>query len=327
MKNPLISIIVPVYKTEEFLDECINSIVNQTYTNLEIILVDDGSPDKCPEMCDAWAEKDSRIKVIHKANGGASSARNVGLDLVEGDYIGFVDSDDYIALNMYQIMVDALEDGAKKIVCCSQFFVTDQGELICEGLYPSKQKMDIATALDEVFWMRVEVAVWGKLYNRAIFDEIRFPVGETNEEFPLLIPTIVKAQGMIHVQRCLYYYRQRIGSITNQSIPNEKNSHLVYQNLEKIEQQLCDHKLRGLRSFDFFSAQYAYWTGLKCEKKYAYLSDKLKQDYKIYRAIMRKYSLIYLTSRNSSMKDKILYFLVLTKLLRPVYRLICPDRL
>ena len=104
--NPKISVIVPVYKVEKYLDKCVESIVNQTYKNLEIILVDDGSPDNCPAMCDAWAEKDSRIRVIHKANGGVSSARNVGLDVATGEYIGFVDSDDWIESNMYETLLN-----------------------------------------------------------------------------------------------------------------------------------------------------------------------------------------------------------------------------
>ena len=96
----LISVIIPVYKVEEYLDECVLSVIRQTYANLEIILVDDGSPDNCPRMCDEWATKDSRIKVIHKENGGLSDARNAGLDAAEGQYIAFIDSDDYIKPDM-----------------------------------------------------------------------------------------------------------------------------------------------------------------------------------------------------------------------------------
>lgn len=104
--QPKISVIVPVYKVENFLDRCVESIVGQTYENLEIILVDDGSPDNCPSMCDKWAEKDRRIKVIHKENGGVSSARNAALDIVSGDYIGFVDSDDWIDPGMYEFLYE-----------------------------------------------------------------------------------------------------------------------------------------------------------------------------------------------------------------------------
>lgn len=101
MKTPLISVIVPIYKVEQYLDECVQSIRNQTYTNLEIILVDDGSPDNCPEMCDNYARQDSRIKVIHKKNGGLCSARNAAISIAKGDYIGFVDGEDYISDTMY----------------------------------------------------------------------------------------------------------------------------------------------------------------------------------------------------------------------------------
>ena len=104
----LISVIVPVYKVEPYLDRCVQSIVDQTYGNLEIILVDDGSPDNCPAMCDAWAEKDSRIKVIHKENGGQADARNVGMAVATGEYVAFVDSDDWIDIRMYQRMHEAM---------------------------------------------------------------------------------------------------------------------------------------------------------------------------------------------------------------------------
>ena len=102
----LISVIVPVYKVEPYLDKCVRSIVDQTYQNLEIILVDDGSPDRCGEICDAWAAKDSRIRVIHKENGGLSDARNAGMAVATGKYMGFVDSDDYIAPDMYRLLLE-----------------------------------------------------------------------------------------------------------------------------------------------------------------------------------------------------------------------------
>lgn len=110
MNKSLVSVIVPVYKVEKYLDKCVESIVEQTYKNLEIILVDDGSPDNCPSMCDSWAQKDSRIKVIHKENGGVSSARNSALDAAAGDYICFVDSDDFIEPNAVGYMLENIGD-------------------------------------------------------------------------------------------------------------------------------------------------------------------------------------------------------------------------
>ena len=117
-KNDVISVIVPIYKVEEFLDECIQSIVDQTYQNLQIILVDDGSPDRCGEMCEDWARKDKRIEVIHKKNGGLSDARNVGLAEATGEFIAFVDSDDWIEPQMYEVMMAALIAEEAELVAC-----------------------------------------------------------------------------------------------------------------------------------------------------------------------------------------------------------------
>ena len=116
--SELISIIVPVYRVEPYLDRCVQSIVDQTYQNLEIILVDDGSPDNCPAMCDAWAAKDSRVKVIHKENGGLSDARNAGLAAAAGEYIGFVDSDDWISPDMYRLLYENMAEHGSDVSAC-----------------------------------------------------------------------------------------------------------------------------------------------------------------------------------------------------------------
>ncbi len=124
-KQPLISVIVPIYKVEQYLNRCVQSIVDQTYKNLEIILVDDGSPDNSPAMCDAWAEKDDRIRVIHKENGGVSSARNAGLDAANGAYIGFVDGDDYIEPDMYAQLLQAIQKDSSDMAVCGYYFNQD----------------------------------------------------------------------------------------------------------------------------------------------------------------------------------------------------------
>ena len=120
MNLPKISVIIPVYKVEEYINRCIKSVVNQTYDNLEIILVDDGSPDNCPAICDKWAEKDSRIKVIHKNNGGLSDARNMGMKIASGELIGFIDSDDWISKEMYQLLYENMKENEKSYELKSQ---------------------------------------------------------------------------------------------------------------------------------------------------------------------------------------------------------------
>ena len=122
-----LSIIVPVYKVEQYLNRCVDSILNQTYRNIEIVLVDDGSPDRSGEICDRYAKSDERVKVVHKKNGGVSSARNIGFSSSTGEYIGYVDSDDYIAPTMYEDMIDVLEKNDLDIVCCDAFIVKEIG--------------------------------------------------------------------------------------------------------------------------------------------------------------------------------------------------------
>lgn len=125
----MISIIIPIYKVEQYLDECVTSIINQTYKDLEIILVDDGSPDKCPRMCDEWAKKDARIKVVHKKNGGLSSARNAGLKVAKGEYIGFVDSDDYVDETMYEDLMRVMNQNENTMVVSSPIIRNKNGAL------------------------------------------------------------------------------------------------------------------------------------------------------------------------------------------------------
>ena len=126
----LVSVIIPIYGVEQYLDRCVRSVVNQSYAHLEIILVDDGSTDRCPAMCDAWANKDSRIQVIHKPNGGLSSARNAGLDMATGEFIAFVDSDDYVEPDYIATMIDAAQKNHADLVMCSVFHEDADGNAI-----------------------------------------------------------------------------------------------------------------------------------------------------------------------------------------------------
>ena len=166
--EPLISVIVPVYKVEQYLDECVQSIINQTYKNLEIILVDDGSPDRCPEMCDEYARQDSRIKVIHKPNGGLSSARNAGIDIARGEYIGFVDSDDYIAHDMYEKLYNAFEGTEKIFAVKCNYKRLAEGKLQPHKWWPN-ENMNILPSEDYIMSMvsnEVSCFVWDMLIQR-----------------------------------------------------------------------------------------------------------------------------------------------------------------
>lgn len=176
---PLISVIIPVYKAEKYLDHCVDSIVNQTYKNLEIILVDDGSPDNCPKMCDDWAAKDCRIKVIHKQNGGASSARNCGLDCAKGDYIAFIDSDDYIDEDMYEIMLGQIKEHNADAASCGMVRESADGAVEVWGDNNAPVNVLDNTALLKSVGKAngiLPVSPCNKLFSKSIIADIRFDI-------------------------------------------------------------------------------------------------------------------------------------------------------
>ncbi len=207
MKFPLISVIVPVYNVEKYLDRCVESIVSQTYKNLEIILVDDGSPDNCPEMCDAWAEKDSRIKVIHKENGGVSSARNAALDIAGGEYIGFVDSDDYIESNMFEVLLKNLIDNNADIsVCGYQINDENDGEFNVRTVSQS-DALKLVCIGDYKYGV-----LWNKLYKKSILKNIKMLNFVCCEDLIFNYYAIKKAGSIVECDSKLYHYFQNANS-------------------------------------------------------------------------------------------------------------------
>lgn len=212
----LISVIIPIYNVEKYVDRCIESVVNQIYKNLEIILVDDGSPDSCPQICDKWAEKDERIIVIHKQNGGVSTARNAGLDIAKGDYIGFVDGDDYLEPEFYETMLNALLSNDADIVMCEAKYAkvsewpeylsfpghksaiidkTDYLEMICRG------------------YSVIFIALWNRLYKRECVEGLRFDEGMIFAEDRLFnFFAAEKANGIYQLGLPLYNFVENFGS-------------------------------------------------------------------------------------------------------------------
>ena len=178
----LVSIIVPVYNVEKYLSKCIDSILAQTYKNLEIILVDDGSKDNSGTICDEYSKKDKRIKIIHKPNGGISDVRNHGLKIATGDYIGFVDSDDYIAEDMFETLVSLLEKNDADISIVS-FYEYYNGKLIGVRENENVEIMNKVEAIKELLIDRkIQSYTWNKLFKKELFDGLQFPVGKNFED-------------------------------------------------------------------------------------------------------------------------------------------------
>lgn len=226
-KHSLISVIVPIYKVQDYLKECIESIINQTYSDIEVILVDDGSPDRCPQMCDEWAKRDSRIRVVHKKNGGLSSARNAGLDVAKGEYISFVDSDDFICKDALENLYNRIKDDKSIGITSGLIYRYQEGSInnfkdqwLCskEIVIPSSE------FLLETMSQKTSYTVWNKLYRRDVIGNTRFREGRNNEDtlfmYDLGKNIAILNVCMVEIPHYVYYYRYREDSIcTTAKIP------------------------------------------------------------------------------------------------------------
>lgn len=213
----VVSVIIPVYNVEKYLEKCIESVVNQTYYKLEIILVNDGSNDKSNEICEKYKNQDSRIVFINKENGGLSSARNFGLDIAKGEYVTFIDSDDYIDTNMIRILVDNLEKNECDISIVDSIRVDERDNIICSIKNKSETFIYNKEEAIEKYLEGRFIPAWGKLYKKCLFDNIRFPVGRLNEDEAIMIKVFDNCKGKIiyNTSQLYYYLYRQSGSITN----------------------------------------------------------------------------------------------------------------
>lgn len=223
MESPLISVIVPVYKVEKYLDRCIGSVIAQTYKNLEIIMIDDESPDNCPEMCDEYARRDTRIKVIHKKNGGLSDARNIGLAVATGEYIAFVDSDDWIESDFIEILYNNAEKEHADISIIGYTLVWDDGRTRRFSQDDEYYTFDTDNAIRELLNQRkFQCMVCQKMYKKYIFDSVKFPIGKVYEDVAVGLPTFLRAKKIVVSGKSKYNYYQRNDSIVNSKFDKRK---------------------------------------------------------------------------------------------------------
>lgn len=224
--DSLLSVIVPVYNVEQYVGKCIESIINQTYSNLEIILVDDGSMDKSGEICDSYQNADDRIRVIHKKNGGLSSARNCGLDICQGEFIAFIDSDDYLDSTMFSAMLSRIQSDSSDMAICGIKYVHEESTEQCVIASPF---MDGIVTPDTLFMQFGKanyfyyVLAVNKIYMKELWTNIRFPIGKLHED-EFVAHYLIDRCGKISIlQDELYYYLQRSSSIMNESAYNIKH--------------------------------------------------------------------------------------------------------
>lgn len=213
MEKKLISVIVPIYKVEKYLKRCVDSIINQTYKNLEILLVDDGSPDNSGKICDEYEKIDKRIKVIHKANGGLSDARNSALKIAKGDYIGFVDSDDYIKEDMFETLYKLSEENNADISIVSYYEMIED-RIISVRKSKEIQVMDKIEAIKELLLdTKIQSYAWNKLFKKELFQGTEFPTGKNFEDIATTLILFEKCNKVVLLEEPKYYYIRRNDSI------------------------------------------------------------------------------------------------------------------
>lgn len=231
--NPQVSVIIPVFNVEEYLCKCIDSVLEQTYENIEIILVDDGSSDESPKICDEYGESNERIKVIHKPNGGLSEARNVGIEHSNGEFLTFVDSDDWLAPNMIERCIEAI-DRYKADLCAVSFMCAYPNKMIPNPTSCSKPEVyTTKEALSRyMFNTNIGVCVCGSVYNAKLWDNVRHPIGKLHEDQFTKYLLIDHARKSVFIPEPLYFYRQREGSIGHSSFSEQS-----YDLLEGVDTQ------------------------------------------------------------------------------------------
>lgn len=310
---PTISVIVPVYKVEAYLDKCVQSILQQTYTDYELILVDDGSPDCCGELCDSWAKKDSRIRVIHKENGGLSSARNAGLDWMDANsqsrYVTFIDSDDCVHRQYLEVLVRLLEENKADIAWCHYDFFTEDGQWFDEPAIPEAIEFFSGQGILDTFLEHCrKVSLRSqcmKLYKREIFQGLRMREGYVQED-SMVLPYVLERTGRIaRTYLQLYHWRETLGSISR--------SEFDRRNFDYIELSLLWAEFfeqRGSDQADYFKKEFLqrtlhYYYKI-CEEK-----PELMDDFRFHIKRFRKLYPRYIKAKGMCIREKLAYTLFL----------------
>ncbi len=313
---PQISIIVPIYKVEKYLAECVNSLTNQTYPDIEIILVDDGSPDGCGAMCDEFAKNDGRISVIHKKNGGLSSARNAGIKAATGKYICFVDSDDLVSANYCKSLFELI-DGTSYDYAVGGVYRFEDGKFSAPPK-PEKEVLTVSNVglLDMQISRKSEFGVWNKLYRREIFDGLLFADGKLNED--VIWSSDIAAHcknGAVITNEPVYYYRMREGGIVSQQAAKGSvdriyaGRHLVEQ-AEKFYPELKEKALNYALNYPWsFADKIVLARAFKQNKTFL---DELRSFISAYKNDIKSSSLIPKENKHRMLlysRAKVLYYI------------------
>lgn len=295
--NELISVVIPVYNVETYLDACVRSVMKQTYSNIEIILVDDGATDNSGEMCDFYAKEDSRVKVIHKDNGGLSDARNCGIEVTKGEFITFVDSDDIVSCKYIETLYSLIKNNNADISICNCVHCFEDTD-IQFSMSTYLEVLDSDSAINNLLYQKkFLVSAWSKMYRRRFFEDVIFPVGMLYEDSAIMYKIFEKAKTIVYSNAKIYAYFHRNGSITTQKFDARNFDILI------IAEEIFDHYsnnniiVKSAMSYYVVAALRLY---LNCPKQ-----EKYNIQIKKIKKIIKKYGIIVLTDINARKKTRV----------------------
>ena len=322
-RDTKISVIVPVYNVEEYLARCVDSVLAQTYENLEVILVDDGATDTSGAICDAYATKDSRVKVIHKENGGLSSARNTGLEAATGECIAFVDSDDWIEPDAYAHLLDLMEKYQVELVCGGRYDVSGKTGQRTVGLCPRREEVISGEELaGRIFlWDGCDSSACDKLYHRSLLENFRYPEGKVCEDVPVTYKIVLQADRVAMSDKPFYNYYHRPGSISMAFSITEKTFHFS-QHTEVIYPYIRDNHPAIAGQARYLRVRSLSHILLLLEQSQAEVRQQFAQEFRHARKELKKHTLFFLRSSYFGKKEKITNLLLnlgLYRLLRPIF--------
>lgn len=313
-----ISIIVPVYNAETYLHQCIDSIINQTHKNMEVILVNDGSTDSSPQILDNYAKDDKRVRIIHKNNGGVASARNAGLDVATGDYIAIVENDDWCELDMFESLLDSCISTGSDISICSDFRVI-KGRIIPQIIKTDSLILSNFECLKKILLREnIGIAFFPKLYNAELFNDIRIPNLATSDDIAIVPKLIDKANYISCVLEPKLYYRFVETSISNGKTFTNRKFDAFYAVKIMYEFISAKYPMLSEEAFNFTFGYYMWVINM------IFITDKIKfkKELTITETEIRKKLTSILKNKYISVKQKVIAILVIFKLYYPIKRLI-----
>ena len=296
-----ITVIVPVYKVESYIDRCVESILSQSFQDFDLVLVDDGSPDSCPQICDSYAEKDSRITVIHKQNGGLSDARNAGIDWAmahsDSRWLAFVDSDDYIHPDYLKTLYETAEKEKADLVICDFIRVNEQDENVEKKHSPLDLVTEDKSRLFRILYSNWRVIpAWNKLYHKHIFDDLRFAFGKIHEDDFAIHHVLWNCRKAAIIPAGLYYYLQRENSIMKTETPKSR-----LDSLEALVERYEFSLAHGLLNPKKLSTDYLH--------RYEAMKKKLTAEEKErFNSLMKRFSAVYFSDPANRSLKRVLAF-------------------